>query len=389
MEKQQIENLLNDIYAQPDLKGGVFSYLQPHILKAYGLLKRDQLSIQTGRTTEVLFTDIDKKIDMENILYRDLPEIIDVYSKMPLEYRNEHRLKNGKTHRQLLLDNLEILTHKLQALETSVYEGFDQKMSVKNRVFTEKYKEANFLTNGALEYEPITQSDDYRWKKPVETALLNRDFIKEEKNSDNQRIVLTEGVIEYKVKDKFQHFMTGTYNVFNNSKRNIMEFTQKATNKFLNPFNTYRPTKPDKIMGAIISSVSIGLIYFAGSAVVIGTSEYINSKPSDNLVKTVKAINLDNHKLRELSLLTMEKMSAEKNIKVEYSPNKEVVTLSVIADKNECMQNTEVMYRSTIIDYNVNGVDLRSIKQVGAELIGQICQPKDNIVSVKKSLKIR
>ena len=378
--QQKIETLLNDIYSQPDLKGGVFKYLQPPILKAYGLLKRDQLNVENGG--QKIFTDLESKHNIEKILFRDLPEIIDVYNQMPLEYRNEHKLKTGKSHRDQLLDNLELLTKQLVTLEKSAYEGFDQKMAVKSRVFKEIYPEGS----AEHEMESLKGSDDFTWQKPksdlnrtVDTELFNK--------NDNKKIVVREDTIEYKVNDKFKHFMAGTYNFFNKVKK-AAKSTGKASiavTRFLTIGFSDEPVA--WIFNGLFRPMALGFGVLTAMAGVFMVNQHYDEKPTLHLISAANKINLENERFKEISLAALEVYSKENNVGYKYSPAKDIVTLSVNQDKGECKIGLDTIKRNGFGHFNVNGIDMTKTSNISHEIAEGLCKTDGNVLTVNMKLK--
>ena len=113
--QNQIELLLNKIYQEPDLGEELFEYVNPYVLKTYALLKTD--SFNKDRNEQSCFKNKEDFMTAESILFKDLPGIVEVYTHLPLKYRNEHKLKTGKTHRDTLLDSIQKLVNKLKELD--------------------------------------------------------------------------------------------------------------------------------------------------------------------------------------------------------------------------------------------------------------------------------
>ena len=382
--QQKIETLLNDIYSQPDLKGGVYQYIQRHVLKVYGLLKADQLNIENGQPEKVLFNDSEKKHRLESIIYRDLPSIIDIYKKMPLEYRNEHKIKNGKTHREQLLDNLELLTEKLSSLENSAYEAYDYTMAAKTRAFKEIYKD-DFI-NGATQQEKETLKaiDDYQWKKPSpEMEKSFNFFTKENAATYNEKIVLREDTIEYKVDKKFKHFMEGTYNVFKIAGQALIQAPGMVGRMIFG-----NSDEGDEMLMTALFRLSMGgTALVAVGASIVFPMQYFAERPAYHLITASQKINLENDKFREISLNVLESYAKENNVKYEYSPNKDSVSLSVLESKRQCMVGFGAINRSGLKYFNVNGVEMTKSNAINYEIAEGVCKPDNNVMKVTMKLK--
>ena len=382
--QEKIENLLNEIYRQPDLKGGVFEYMQAHVLKAYSLLKADELNVNEPQ--KILFTDGETKHRMETILFRDLPAVIDLYAKMPLEHRNEHKLKNGKTHRTQLLDNLELLTDSLTHLEKSAYEGLEQKMSVKTRVFKEIYH--NSFANGVLEHdrESLKQTDNFTWIRP-EASLdrtVNFDFFNK---NDNKKIVLREEKIEYKVNDKFKHFMTGTYNTFNKFKAASVSGVKDLVDTMTNVLALDNPTKVDRGFSITIGLGMSMIVIVLGSVIMDEVQTKSNKAPVGHLINSVHKMNLDNEQLREASLKALEKYTTENHVNLVYSPNKDVATLSIETNSKECAIGVEKLQGNAISHYYLNDMEVKNTQRIDKDVVNELCKPAGNVIKLHMKVK--
>lgn len=58
MNDKIVENLLNVMYKEPDLKIDIFNFIQPYITKAYTLLQRDKINRESGEQT--LFSNVEQ-----------------------------------------------------------------------------------------------------------------------------------------------------------------------------------------------------------------------------------------------------------------------------------------------------------------------------------------
>lgn len=132
----ELITLFNKISEQPDLKELV-PYLQPMVKKASVVLAHTTDSV----TDNELFADVDDRRKVENILSRDLPNAIENYLAMPLDFRNSKSKKSeGKyTHREILIQSLELLIQALKDIEARNMEVFEQKAAVSQKIIKEKY----------------------------------------------------------------------------------------------------------------------------------------------------------------------------------------------------------------------------------------------------------
>lgn len=362
----KVEDLLTDIYSQVDLKGGVFDFIEPYILKSYAILKNDEINKENGRTSEIVFADVEKKHAVEDILFRDLPSIIDIYKKLPLDYRNERKLKNGKNHREFLIENIEILAGKLKELEQGAYEGLDQSMAVKNKVFKEKYESTpNILNIGSgMQYELETEkvNDNFNWNElkgqlPVADlkSLIDNNFQR------NDKVKVEERHVEYKVKDKFRAFMSGTYNIYKGMKRAV---TSEAAQKAF-----------------IISTVPM-----VGWAMYATATE--GPTPMESLVNASQMVRLDNQVFRDASIAKMNDYAKEHGITVTYKGDE--MTLATQAGKLDCKRPVQhsVGY-NTLDKYNINGLEISGKESIPPDMVDQVCATDNNTVSITKSIKLK
>lgn len=188
MEQQRhhdVETLLNDIYEMPDLKEDVFSYINPYILKASMLLTRTQRG-------EKVFDNQDNARKLENILYREFPDLVNAYRTMPIEYRNTHHLKTGKTARQTLINSFHILTQSIRDIEHDGLKDANQLLEVKNQSLREKYQVENF-TQTESEYQDSFSWNSYEKahvvsaQKLMEQSFYNPDRMGNKNNSDDRK----------------------------------------------------------------------------------------------------------------------------------------------------------------------------------------------------------
>lgn len=370
--QEKVENLLNQIYSQVDLKGDVFEFIQPHVMKAYGLLRSDALNRENNRTEQVVFRELEHQHRVEDILFRDLPGIVDIYCNLPLEYRNTHKLKSGKTHRELLMENIEILTAGLKEVETNAYEGVDRTMSVKNKLFKDKYVgDTNFinLQGGAVEYEKIEKTFDFSKVPKGENKLQTQDFSKD----SNRKIVINEGSFQYQVKDKYRHFMKGTYNVF---------------------------TKVAKTAG------SVGLKALEGTAIVAGTAvlilvqcfpvtiiggyigyNYYMDRPFDHIEKA-NTIVKNGNELRSVSVMALEKLATDKGLELTVNQNGAQLVQTVGSGRCErTISNLEENSDKITMNYHINGQEMTNSKTLSAELKEGVCGLDDNKIAVTFKMK--
>jgi hypothetical protein len=234
-----VEGLLNDIYEMPDLQEDVFSYLNPVLLKAYGLLSRDKCE-------DVRLFEHEDRRQLENILFHDLPELINLYAQMPIAYRNEKKLKTGQTHREVLINNIKLLVKSIQGLEAQSFTNVDQDMNVKTRVYQEKYKTA-LAYEAEMESESENQfTNRFNWNKYQEQHQPDLTMKNLEtmygKNRMEHFIRVRDGKIEYQAKDRVKAVIKAV--------REVMTVAKKVAQSL---WKDYRGVmKPVLIIGGIV-----------------------------------------------------------------------------------------------------------------------------------------
>lgn len=402
----KIENLLNQIYDQIDLKQDIFDYVQPFILNAYALLRNDEVAKEQGNINSILFKDIEQKLAVENILYRDLPGIVDIYIKMPLEYRNEKLVKNNKTHRQLLIDNIEILCKKLKSVEHDAYSQFDQSMRVSSRLIRERYEDNNFvqLSESALELETQDSAlsspsnnlqDNFNWQSVKSTLpkLFMKDQMTPALADDNKKIVLNDSNIEYKVKDKHRHFMNGVYDAYSKFVKNIKPLLSKKRVNLEDSWDnfTHKVKRIDAetwvfggmLAAAIIIPSGLGLHHLI---------HVVQSNPAKDIERVVQ-LTSTNEELRDFTVIALDKFNKENDINIQYTPDQGVMYAYRDMSKSQCVHsiqylNKEHNYSSTKLNYYVNDKAIDSTENLSENVIEEICSlPESKLGVFVKRLK--
>lgn len=376
MKDNKIELLLNNIYSQVDLKEGVFDYVQPFITKAYALLRSDTLNEENGKSENILFRDMDSKNELENILYRDLPGTVDIYTKMPLDYRNERIIKNGKTHRQLLIENITILTNKLKEIEHNAYEQFDTHVKVSNRFIKERY-DSNFVNLTEAENE-IEIKDNFSWFNYKQDNVVDKQSMSlpNYAKDDNRKIVLQENGIEYKVKDHHRHFMAGVYDAYANFSRKVKTIAADID------LATYKTRKHFKRNAG---AYFISLVVLGGLSSPIFYNIYANSleKPAKDMEEIGKIIN-GSENFRDLTIKALDKFAKENQIVLQYTPDKDAVYAYKEMNKTQCVHSIEYMqhydFNHLSLQYYMNERLIDPSKTVNNKIVSDVCDlPKNTM----------
>lgn len=384
-DNTKIEKLLNKIYNEVDLKD-VFEFVQPFILNAYALLRHDEDLKEDGKIDQVLFKDLEQKVTLQNILYRDFPGVIDIYTKTPLEYRNEKILRNNKTYRELLIENVEILCKKIKKIENDAYSQFDISMKVSNTLIKDKYAEDDYLqlskdtlqTQSNLEYKV---EDKFNWKNLKESS--EKIFVKEDKfkKDDNKKIVITENKIEYKIKDKHRHFMNGIYNSYNNSKKYFSKLSMNSVDRFNTMiYDIKRIHTGEKIALTFVATIIGGLGYLCFNV----ASAYIQSNPAKQ-IEEIKELSKSNNELREFSIQAIDKLIKKNDLVIEVTSNEKYNYIYRSVSKNQCIHSIRYLqnehgYSYNEIDYYINDKLITSSENLKDSIIVEICDlPKSKI----------
>lgn len=383
MNKQlKIEELLSLIYQQVDLKDDVYEFIQPFILKAYTLLRSDTINSE-NKKEEVLFKELEDQLIINNILYRDIPGIIDIYIKMPLEYRNEKIVNKNKTHRELLIENLEILANKLKQVEHNAYATYDREMKISNNLIKQKYEESNFvkLVEGQLEYE--MEGDGYHkvknnfdWDKlkkiipQINMNILQGEVKKEEITSEDKKQALKVKQL-LKRKSRIQAVVKGVNMVYNPIK-NIVKGVYKCVKKY---------TGECIVVGCILT----GLICMITS-VFEGYEQRKQIRALETLTKIISSSNTigsqstgSAKKFKELNMKSINKFAKENNIELIHT-NKSIGA-SVEVPNTACIESIEYLERAHDViswDYYVNDIKFTTKNKLDETIKNNVCQLDNN-----------
>ncbi len=74
-----------------------------------------------------------------------LPEALQNYLNLPTAYANLHPVKNGKTARQLLSDQLDLLDNQMKEIVVDFHKNDTQKLLVHGRFLEEKFRKSDPL----------------------------------------------------------------------------------------------------------------------------------------------------------------------------------------------------------------------------------------------------
>jgi hypothetical protein len=77
-----------------------------------------------------------------------LPETLEYYMNLPPAYANLHPIRNGKTARQLLLEQLDLLDNEMQAIVADFHRNDSQKILAHSRFLEQKFRRDDLLAVG-------------------------------------------------------------------------------------------------------------------------------------------------------------------------------------------------------------------------------------------------
>jgi hypothetical protein len=80
-----------------------------------------------------------------NAVTRDLPETVQNYMRLPSAFATLHVIENGKTCKQLLLEQLGLLNDQLDKIATSIFKNDAEALVVNGKFLQEKFHAYNFI----------------------------------------------------------------------------------------------------------------------------------------------------------------------------------------------------------------------------------------------------
>ena len=88
---------------------------------------------------------IDAAASLINAVTRDLPETVRNYARLPAAFASLHAVENGKTCKQLLLEQLDLLDAQLRKIAESVYKDDAEALVVNGKFLKEKFHSMSFI----------------------------------------------------------------------------------------------------------------------------------------------------------------------------------------------------------------------------------------------------
>jgi hypothetical protein len=88
---------------------------------------------------------MEQMITVANAVTRDLPTTVANYIRLPEAFANLHHIEHGKTARQLLLEQLDLLQVQLARIADSAFREDAEALIVNGRYLKEKFHSTDFL----------------------------------------------------------------------------------------------------------------------------------------------------------------------------------------------------------------------------------------------------
>jgi len=85
-------------------------------------------------------------ISLTNAVTRDLPETVKNYLRLPTAFATLHTVDGGKTCKQLLLEQLDLLSGQLSAIAQNVYKDDADALVVNGKFLQEKFHSVSFVS---------------------------------------------------------------------------------------------------------------------------------------------------------------------------------------------------------------------------------------------------
>lgn len=352
---QILEKLFNDVFHAPDLKKEILDYIQPDVIKAHQLIHHENHSGLIAQAFE-------EKRQLENLLYRDLPNLVSDYVSLDLAYRNEKKLKNQQTHRQTLMENLQFIVAKLADLQESVFAGHDTKANSANQILEAKYGQVQ------SEVEPVKSNYDWdRLKQSMLSKNLEKIYsdssvkdIQDRSIESQQKITLIDNEVQYRAKNGFVA-ITLRYHVLKE------KFQNKTGLKTPADWKRFRKTIKSKLFfpGVPISMVLVSALGI-GHMMYQEVQEHNVKATLSDVISSMNANTTVN--ARDEAMKILQKMSNpdslyyHKNLGIVFEGKKVTATISNIS-QSVCENIHGYLDSGTIMTngYSLNGVHINSI----------------------------
>ena len=84
--------------------------------------------------------DFETLYQLMQIATNYLPRVVESYCGLPIEYRNTKILKDGKSARSMLVQDLKIFKKQVTEIESNIYSGLENQIQVNSKVIRDKYE---------------------------------------------------------------------------------------------------------------------------------------------------------------------------------------------------------------------------------------------------------
>lgn len=317
--------------------------------------------------------DYEAQYELFQIATNYLPLTINSYCSLPIEYRNTRIVKENKTARQLLIENLKLFKKQVLELEKQFYSAIENQIKVESSFVHQKYASQielatqldNIGEDGFVNQFDFSQyKDSPHYKDITFKRELSQDEIqaKERAEKNNQRIAY--------VGSKAQEL--GSFLI--DSTKNIFTVIGKGTKVFLGgiieaSIFLIAPVFIVGVIGIFIAAIHFGFRDNAMRDSVVEASQQIHSVMSVNIIEPSEFANFVNTKTTELIGSDYRK----ENIKITYDTKKQTMSMQVSDfDKDLCVD---------LIDEKENKFDATTV------LINGMPLPQDNTISEYRIFK--
>ncbi len=152
--KASLDSLMARIVENPDLNKGILPFLMPTFVKLKQIADFIEGTTPSPDNFQAFY-------EFKQVCTTDLPNTIEHYCSLPIEMRNTQVLKNKKTARELLIDNLKGIIIKVGEIETSLLSKEAQEFLVNNAYLDKKFSTSN---------QDLSFSDDFDYKNWSQTS---------------------------------------------------------------------------------------------------------------------------------------------------------------------------------------------------------------------------
>lgn len=331
-----------------DLSSDVFPFMQS------SLAKIKQLALSQTIKDEPLY-------ELFQISTNYLPRAINAYLSLPFDYRNTKIIKNQKTARQILIEDLKIFKSQIKEIESMAYAEIESQVRINSNVVRSKYDSKFQL---ATEIENMNDE-----------AFINEfDFAKHIKNPDYKSITFKKTPSQKEV-DKIQkseaikRFKDGASKAFSSSLKFGSKTLQVAKNIVIGILSAIGEFLSEAIGFIFVIGIVFlffgGLIYLMYSETVDAEYRYaLKNQPRE--IHSLFATNLipkeefENFSLNKLKAIQSENRVNEKYISSTHNSEQRIFTLSFPEISNRTCKNfiDEKEANFDFAEVKINGINI-------------------------------